>query len=139
MGELLRWLIISRTFIFLCSISMTYFLSLSPFDSSSEMLNNRILTKLDNSWIDWIDKLCLKYLNSFSNWDGQHFLHIAQYGYEHEKIYAFYPGLPLLINSIILFIKKLFIKGLHFKSMALICGIIWNGFFSTYLSSLILY
>ena len=88
--------------------------------------------------ISWLDRICLKYLNCFSNWDGQYFLHIAQYGYEHEKIYAFYPGLPLIINSIILFFRKL-IRGLHFKSMALICGILWNGFISTYFAAVILY
>ena len=143
--ELFKWLIISRLFILFLSIFIIHFvlnggnLSIS-FDSSSEMLNNRILDKINSSWFD---KLCLKYLNCFSNWDGQYFCHIAQYGYEHEKIYAFFPGLPLIINSIILFMKKYIINifgfRLHFKSMALICGILWNGFISTYFSSIILY
>ena len=135
----IKRLIISRAFIFIFGIGIINFLSISSFDSSSLMLNNKILDKFSNSWLD---KICLKYLNCFSNWDGQHFLHIAQYGYEHEKMYAFYPGLPLIINSIILFLKKyifLFWFKLHFKSMALICGILWNGFISTYFSSIILY
>ena len=101
--DLFKWLVISRAFIFCCAFFMIYFLSIAPFDASSDLINNRILSSFadDNSWTAIMDRLCLKYLSAFGNWDGLHFLQIAQFGYEHEKIYAFYPGLPLIMNSLI--------------------------------------
>lgn len=39
-------------------------------------------------------------LLSLANWDGRHFLEIAQYGYKDKIQYAFFPLYPLLINLI---------------------------------------
>eukprot|EP01084_Bolivina_argentea_P042996 79246_1 len=130
-SELFQWLVVSRLFIF----GLSYIVShIAPFDSSSEMQWHRY------NDLSRLDQFCFKYLNCFSHWDGSHFLNIAQFGYEHEKMYAFYPGLPLILNSIILFIKPLLFNHLHkFKSIALLCGIAWNAFIASYLSSLILY
>lgn len=40
------------------------------------------------------------FLKSFANWDGGHFLSIAQYGYLEKYQFAFFPLYPLLINII---------------------------------------
>lgn len=39
------------------------------------------------------------FLKSFSNWDGGHFLTIAQYGYRENFQYAFFPFYPLVIKA----------------------------------------
>lgn len=38
------------------------------------------------------------FLQNLSNWDGGHFLSIAQFGYRQEYQYAFFPLYPLLIH-----------------------------------------
>ncbi len=40
------------------------------------------------------------FLESFSNWDGGHYLSIAQYGYKDKFQYAFFPFYPLLIRIV---------------------------------------
>src|ERR1035437_9930220 len=40
------------------------------------------------------------FFNSFSNWDGGHFIGIAKYGYSEKFQYAFFPLYPLLIRAI---------------------------------------
>lgn len=40
------------------------------------------------------------FLKSFSNWDGGHFLGIAQYGYSEKFQYAFFPLYPLTIKLV---------------------------------------
>ncbi len=39
-------------------------------------------------------------INALSNWDGQHFLGIAQNGYASKLQYAFFPLYPLLIHEV---------------------------------------
>jgi hypothetical protein len=38
------------------------------------------------------------FLNSLSNWDGKYYLSIAQYGYQENSHFAFFPLYPLLVN-----------------------------------------
>ena len=38
------------------------------------------------------------FMKNFANWDGGHFLSIAQNGYRQKFQYAFFPLYPLLIN-----------------------------------------
>lgn len=45
-----------------------------------------------------IDHVIRKVLSPFLKWDSQYFMGIAEYGYTHEKIYAFYPLYPLMIR-----------------------------------------
>lgn len=40
------------------------------------------------------------FLKSFANWDGGHFLSIAEHGYLEKYQYAFFPIYPLLINAL---------------------------------------
>src|SRR5438552_777431 len=40
------------------------------------------------------------FLKSLGNWDGGHFLGIAQYGYKENFQYAFFPLYPLLIKVV---------------------------------------
>lgn len=39
-------------------------------------------------------------LLSLANWDGRHFLEIAEYGYKNKIQYAFFPFYPILINLV---------------------------------------
>lgn len=40
------------------------------------------------------------FLKSLANWDGGHYLSIAQYGYQHPSQYVFFPLYPMLINLV---------------------------------------
>ena len=57
------------------------------------------------------------FFESFSNWDGGHFLGIAQYGYTEKFQYAFFPLYPILINFLAKFTN-------NYLSSALLISII---------------
>ena len=46
------------------------------------------------------EKFSNDFLKSFSNWDGGHYLGIAQFGYTEKFQYAFFPFFPLIINIV---------------------------------------
>lgn len=128
-------LLISRGVILLIAIGMRFIPKLSPFDASSEMAHRVLLDKS----LSATDRYILEYLGVLSHWDGQYFLQIAQFGYEHEKVYAFFPALPLILQSAVQFIRSKVICGLHFRSAAILVSILWNGFLCSYLSAMFLY
>eukprot|EP01138_Halocafeteria_seosinensis_P000060 gb/GECG01000061.1/.p1 GENE.gb/GECG01000061.1/~~gb/GECG01000061.1/.p1 ORF type:complete len:540 (+),score=14.43 gb/GECG01000061.1/:1-1620(+) len=44
--------------------------------------------------------LGVKAIRAFTNWDGVYFMHIAEHGYDNEKLHAFFPGLPITVTAI---------------------------------------
>lgn len=34
------------------------------------------------------------------NWDAVHFYHIAQHGYSHDNVCAFFPFVPMIIRAV---------------------------------------
>lgn len=45
------------------------------------------------------DVLVQAYLAPMTNWDGIHFMSIAERGYVYEQLHAFFPGWPLAMRS----------------------------------------
>merc|ERR1719483_1305221 len=73
-------------------ISRVFILSLGS-------ISNFLVGDLDESNDLFWEKSTLKSLVSpFVKWDGIHFLRIAEFGYESDKMHAFFPLFPLVIN-----------------------------------------
>src|SRR6266536_3599332 len=52
------------------------------------------------STIPHTDSLNTDFIKSFANWDGGHYLAIAQNGYKEKFQFAFFPLYPLIINLV---------------------------------------
>lgn len=64
------------------------------------------------------------FFQNLANWDGGHFLGIAQHGYQEWYQYAFFPLYPLLINILTKFTQNFFLSGVLISiisSLAAIC------------------
>lgn len=61
--------------------------------------------------------------NNFSNWDGEHFLGIAQHGYSKEYQYAFFPLYPLLINSLTRVTDNFLLSGVLISIISTVAGL----------------
>ncbi|XP_030384007.1 GPI mannosyltransferase 2 [Scaptodrosophila lebanonensis] len=48
----------------------------------------------------WLDKLILRCLGGLRHWDGEYFLHIANYLYSYENTLAFYPLYPVAVRHL---------------------------------------
>ena len=79
--ELLKWVLISR--ILICIIVYLTTTYLKIFDTSSQIVNY-FATKTE------IDRLIFNTFGGFSHLDGEHFLRIAEFGYDHEKMLHFF-------------------------------------------------
>ena len=55
----------------------------------------------DSSSTVWMGK---SIVTKFIRWDAVHFLAIAQNGYQFEQQFAFFPGLPLVLNGLTRFV-----------------------------------
>lgn len=81
--------------------------------------------------IDLLEKtsLCdtvIEYLfGGLARWDGEHFLHIAKYGYTYESSLAFYPLYPLLIRIVSVPIRRIFFV-LNSRSAMLVAAVLIN-------------
>ena len=64
----------------------------------------------------------------FSRWDGQYFLHIAEYGYTHENTLAFFPLYPIVVRMIadMLMVPLHFL--LNYHSVLILSSFIINWF-----------
>ncbi|XP_067627577.1 GPI mannosyltransferase 2 [Eurosta solidaginis] len=49
-----------------------------------------------SSWLDRTVQFCL---GGLRHWDGEYFLHIAEYSYTYENTLAFYPLFPLVVRA----------------------------------------
>lgn len=71
------------------------------------------------------DKYIEMILGGFRRWDGQHFLHISEYGYTYENNLAFYPLYPFIIHYIS-YIIQLFCSFISLQGITLIVAISFN-------------
>lgn len=63
------------------------------------------------------------FLTSFSNWDGGHFLGIAQKGYGLDSQYAFFPLYPILINLVSKITNNFFTAGVLISGISFFLGL----------------
>lgn len=81
------------------------------------------------------DDIVLNVLGGLTQWDGQHFMHIALYGYTYENSLAFFPLLPYTVQYLA---KLLHLPFLTFESQILLTFVLFN-FVMFLLSACILY
>ncbi|XP_059621069.1 GPI mannosyltransferase 2 [Phlebotomus argentipes] len=75
--------------------------------------------------LDWLVE---SFLGGFRRWDGQYFLHIAEYGYTYENTLAFFPLFPLCIRAIAHCLLYL-LPVLSLRSTLLLVAVCLNVFF----------
>lgn len=63
------------------------------------------------------------FFNAWANFDGVHYLNIAQYGYRQPGEYAFFPFYPLLIKALTLVTKNYLLSGLLISQIALLAAL----------------
>lgn len=63
------------------------------------------------------------FFNTFANFDGVHYLNIAQFGYRYPGEYAFFPFFPLLIRIVTFFTKNYLFSGLLISQILLLCAL----------------
>ncbi len=64
------------------------------------------------------------HLDYMSEWDGVHYIHIAQYGYSDDSLTAFFPLYPLAIRTVMLAISSPLISALLVSWLSL-AGALW--------------
>ncbi|XP_055678191.1 GPI mannosyltransferase 2 [Lutzomyia longipalpis] len=77
--------------------------------------------------LDWLVE---GLLGGFRRWDGQYFLHIAEYGYTYENTLAFFPLFPLCVRTLGQFLQYV-LPFLSLRSVLLLVGVFLNVFFFT--------
>lgn len=68
-------------------------------------------------------KFSTDFFKSLGNWDGGHFLSIAQFGYKEKIQYAFFPLYPMLIKAVNQFTQDFLIAGILISTTATFFGI----------------
>lgn len=63
------------------------------------------------------------FITSFSNWDGNHFLGIAQKGYSLDSRYAFFPLYPILINFLNKITNNFFLAAILISIVSFFLGL----------------
>lgn len=63
------------------------------------------------------------FITSFSNWDGGHFVGIAQKGYSLDSQYAFFPLYPILINFLNKITNNYFVAGILISVLSAFFGL----------------
>jgi GPI mannosyltransferase 2 len=77
-----------------------------------------------------VDKLIRACFAPFARWDALYYVHIAEEGYTHENLHAFYPGFPLMLRLSGAFIELVTCYQLSLTTCILMGGVLLNnGFF----------
>ncbi|ETO16675.1 multi-pass transmembrane protein [Reticulomyxa filosa] len=135
-----------------CLGSLCYY-HFASFDKSSTILHKQYNDPSKHA----INKVLYEWLGWSTHWDGEHFISLIMHypsshaqtptsmlsisivGYEHEKEYAFFPGLPLIIHSISVNLHyHLFHSFLTLRTCHLVVSFIWNSF-TFFMASVLLY
>lgn len=82
-----------------------------------------IISYLGFSTLPHSEKLSNDFPGSFSNWDGGHFLAIAQKGYQENFQYAFFPFYPLVVKSLAQFTNSFLLSGVLISLLSFYFGI----------------
>ncbi|UYV81101.1 PIGV [Cordylochernes scorpioides] len=72
------------------------------------------------------DRGVKQFLEGFSRWDAQYFLHIARHGYSYENTLAFLPLFPLCLNATATGLHLLGARLLNLTSCLLLAGVLLN-------------
>lgn len=78
----------------------------------------------ENTWLDHTIQFCL---GGLRHWDGEYFLHIAEYSYSYENTLAFYPLFPLVVRAGANALYALNI-GVSLRSWCLVIAVLVNVF-----------
>ncbi|KKU15401.1 MAG: hypothetical protein UX21_C0003G0022, partial [Microgenomates group bacterium GW2011_GWC2_45_8] len=65
---------------------------------------------------------------SFANFDGEHYLSIARFGYQFRggfPQYAFFPFLPVLIKTIFFFVRDYYLAGMLASQLGLYLALVY--------------
>lgn len=89
LSAIVRGAILSRAFVLVISLIIGSVLNIPDYDSSS----NLPLVPSDG-----LDGLIQRVIGRFLKWDAVYFVRIAEYGYEYEQFYAFFPFYPILMK-----------------------------------------
>lgn len=73
----------------------------------------------------WLDKIVVGCLGGLRHWDGEYFLHIANYLYTYENTLAFYPLYPMMVRYLAMAGQRLNVP-LSLQSLTLLVAVTFN-------------
>ncbi|MBI2599760.1 hypothetical protein HYW43_02455 [Candidatus Daviesbacteria bacterium] len=82
-----------------------------------------LISYLGFSTLPHSGKFSNDFLSSFSNWDGGHFLAIAQKGYQENFQYAFFPFYPMVIKTLTQFTNNFLLSGVLISLLSFYFGL----------------
>uniref|UniRef100_T1J1J6 GPI mannosyltransferase 2 n=1 Tax=Strigamia maritima TaxID=126957 RepID=T1J1J6_STRMM len=112
-----EWAIISRTFLFITEILFNFIIP----DHESDGFRT---PSIENT--NLLDEIVSFMCGGLTHWDGQHFLHIAQYGYTYENNLAFFPLYPFLMKTIAITFGYPLQAVLSYRCVLIISGLFIN-------------
>ncbi|XP_023301036.2 GPI mannosyltransferase 2 [Lucilia cuprina] len=80
----------------------------------------------NNNKRSWLDKTIDFTLGGFRHWDGEYFLHIAEYGYSYENTLAFYPLYPIIVEILAKMLHYLMDEFMCMRSCCLLMAVLLN-------------
>eukprot|EP01111_Echinosteliopsis_oligospora_P018260 TRINITY_DN825_c1_g1_i1.p1 TRINITY_DN825_c1_g1~~TRINITY_DN825_c1_g1_i1.p1 ORF type:complete len:475 (-),score=73.23 TRINITY_DN825_c1_g1_i1:19-1443(-) len=115
-GVVIKCAIITRLFVFIIPLILSI-LHIHDYDTSASLSTTTTSSSLD--------KIIVFLLGRFERWDAIYYLRIAEYGYEYEQNFAFFPIYPifmrLLSSGIIMVIGE---ENLRMRAALILSGFI---------------
>lgn len=92
-------------------------------DHKTEVFRAPIDVTQKRSWLD----NCVDFtLGGLRHWDGEYFLHIAEYGYTYENTLAFYPLYPVIVKTGAKMFYYVFEDFITMRSSCLVVAVLLN-------------
>lgn len=80
---------------------------------------------VENKTNTYADKIVGSFLGGLRHWDGEYFMHIAEFGYTYENTLAFYPLYPILVGIISRLISPM-VFFLSMRNSCLLVAVVLN-------------